>query len=70
LSKFIRVRAQDRWLGRGPVEAGQPVIGSMKMEKIPVLSHDAGTVREVLVAENELVEQGQVVAILEDLAGA
>jgi biotin carboxyl carrier protein len=42
----------------------------MKMEKIPVLSHDAGTVREVLVAENELVEQGQVVAILEDLAGA
>jgi acetyl-CoA carboxylase biotin carboxyl carrier protein len=49
------------------VEAGKPVIyiESIKME-IPVLSDDAGTVREVLVAENELVEQGQVVAILVD----
>jgi biotin carboxyl carrier protein len=44
------------------VEAGKPVIyiESTKME-IPVLSDDGGRVREVLVAENELV-----VAILED----
>ena len=34
--------------------------------EICVLSGNAGTVREVLVPENELVEQGQVVAILQD----
>jgi biotin carboxyl carrier protein len=37
----------------------------MKME-IPILSDDAGMIREVLVAENELIEQGQAAAILED----
>ena len=49
------------------VEAGNPVIylECMKME-IPVIVDDGGTVREVMVAENDLVEQGQVVAILED----
>ena len=38
-------------------EPGFPVPDNVKQ---------AGTVREALVAENELVEQGQVVAILED----
>ena len=40
------------------------VIESMKME-IPVITEDAGTVKEVLVKEKEPVSEGQVVAILE-----
>lgn len=49
------------------VEAGDVlvVIESMKME-IPVITEDAGTVREILVKEKEAVAEGQVVAILEE----
>ena len=49
------------------VEAGDVlvVIESMKME-IPVITEDAGTVKEILVKEKEPVAEGQVVAILEE----
>jgi acetyl-CoA carboxylase biotin carboxyl carrier protein len=49
------------------VEAGDilVVIESMKME-IPVITEDAGTVKEILVNEKDPVAEGQVVAILED----
>jgi acetyl-CoA carboxylase biotin carboxyl carrier protein len=49
------------------VESGDTliVIESMKME-IPVITEDAGTVREILVAEKDPVAEGQVVAILEE----
>jgi acetyl-CoA carboxylase biotin carboxyl carrier protein len=40
------------------------VIESMKME-IPVITEDAGQVKEILVKEKEPVAEGQVVAILE-----
>ena len=40
------------------------VIESMKME-IPVITEDAGTVKEILVKEIDPVAEGQVVAILE-----
>jgi acetyl-CoA carboxylase biotin carboxyl carrier protein len=40
------------------------VVESMKME-IPVFSADEGTLLEVLVAEGDAVEDGQVVAIVE-----
>ncbi len=48
------------------VEADKPVmiIESMKME-IPVTCEVGGTVIEILVAEGEAVEDGQVVAILQ-----
>jgi len=48
------------------VESGATliVIESMKME-IPVITEDAGTVKEILVKEKEPVAEGQVVAILE-----
>ena len=48
------------------VESGATllVIESMKME-IPVITEDAGTVREILVKEKDPVAEGQVVAILE-----
>src|SRR5690606_28560543 len=44
-------------------EADQPVmiVESMKME-IPVSSEEGGTVAEILVAEGDAVEDGQVVA--------
>ncbi len=47
-------------------QADDPVmiIESMKME-IPVTSEQGGTVAEILVAEGDAVEDGQVVAILE-----
>lgn len=47
-------------------QADEPVmiIESMKME-IPVTSEQGGTVAEILVAEGDAVEDGQVVAILE-----
>ena len=41
------------------------VIESMKME-IPVITEDAGTVKEILVKEKDAVAEGQVVAILEE----
>lgn len=48
------------------VDADEPwmIIESMKME-IPVCSEEGGTVAEILVAEGDAVEDGQVVAILE-----
>ena len=48
------------------VQAGDTllVIESMKME-IPVLTEDAGLVKEILVKEKDPVAEGQVVAILE-----
>lgn len=48
------------------VEAGDTlvIIESMKME-IPVITEDAGTVKEILVKEKDPVAEGQVVAILE-----
>ena len=49
------------------VESGDTlvVIESMKME-IPVITEDAGVVKEILVKEKDPVAEGQVVAILED----
>ena len=41
------------------------LIESMKME-IPVITEDGGTVREILVRENDPVAEGQIVAVLED----
>jgi acetyl-CoA carboxylase biotin carboxyl carrier protein len=41
------------------------VIESMKME-IPVITEDAGVVKEILVKEKDPVAEGQVVAILEE----
>lgn len=48
------------------VEAGQPVliVESMKME-IPAGSEQDGTVIELLVAEGDPVQDGQLVAVLE-----
>lgn len=48
------------------VESGDTllVIESMKME-IPVITEDAGMVREILVKEKDPVAEGQVVAVLE-----
>jgi len=49
------------------VEAGDTliIVESMKME-IPVLTEDAGTVKEILVGEKDPVAEGQVVAIIEE----
>ncbi|MBX9812910.1 MAG: biotin/lipoyl-binding carrier protein [Burkholderiales bacterium] len=49
------------------VESGDVlvVIESMKME-IPVITEDAGVVKEILVSEKDPVAEGQVVAVLED----
>ena len=41
------------------------ILESMKME-IPVITEDAGTVKELLVKEKDPVAEGQVVAIVED----
>ncbi len=48
------------------VESGDTlvVIESMKME-IPVITEDAGTVKEILVKEKDSVAEGQVVAVLD-----
>jgi biotin carboxyl carrier protein len=40
------------------------VLESMKME-IPVTAPVAGTVKEITVKENDVVREGQVVAVLE-----
>ncbi len=41
------------------------ILESMKME-IPVITEDAGTVKEIRVKEKDPVAEGQVVAVLED----
>lgn len=41
------------------------VVESMKME-IPVFANDDGVLRELRVAEGDTVEDGQVVAIVEE----
>jgi biotin carboxyl carrier protein len=48
------------------VESGDTliIVESMKME-IPVITEDAGTVKEILVKEKEPVAEGQVVAVLD-----
>ena len=48
------------------VDAGDPVVilESMKME-IPVESPIGGTVREVLVQEGALVQEGDLIAVVE-----
>jgi acetyl-CoA carboxylase biotin carboxyl carrier protein len=48
------------------VDLDQPIIilESMKME-IPVSAPAAGTVAEVCVAEKDVVEEGQIVAVLD-----
>lgn len=40
------------------------ILESMKME-IPIMPPQAGTVVEVLVAEDDVVDEGQVVAVME-----
>ena len=40
------------------------ILESMKME-IPILSPVAGTIKEILVKEGEVVQEGQTVAIVE-----
>jgi acetyl-CoA carboxylase biotin carboxyl carrier protein len=40
------------------------ILESMKME-IPVVAPRAGTVKEILVKETEVVKEGQVLAVLE-----
>jgi len=40
------------------------ILESMKME-IPIAAPDAGRILELRVAEKELVEEGQVVAVIE-----
>ena len=48
------------------VESGDTlvIIESMKME-IPVITEDAGTVKEILVKEKDPVAEGQVVAVID-----
>jgi acetyl-CoA carboxylase biotin carboxyl carrier protein len=41
------------------------ILESMKME-IPITSPVAGTVREIRVAEGDVVQEGQVVAVVEE----
>jgi acetyl-CoA carboxylase biotin carboxyl carrier protein len=40
------------------------ILESMKME-IPIVSPVAGTIREILVKEGDIVQEGQTVAIVE-----
>lgn len=40
------------------------ILESMKME-IPVLAPSAGTVREIRVKEEDVVQEGQVLAVIE-----
>ena len=40
------------------------ILESMKME-IPVLSPKAGTIKEIRVSEGEVIDEGQLVAILD-----
>jgi biotin carboxyl carrier protein len=41
------------------------ILESMKME-IPITTPVAGTIREILVTEGEVVQEGQTVAVIED----
>jgi acetyl-CoA carboxylase biotin carboxyl carrier protein len=56
----IEARPGDR------VAVDQPIVvlESMKME-IPISAPAAGTVAEVCVAETDVVEEGQIVAVLD-----
>jgi acetyl-CoA carboxylase biotin carboxyl carrier protein len=56
----LRTKPGDR------VESGDTllVIESMKME-IPVITEDAGTVKEILVKEKDPVAEGQIVAVVD-----
>jgi acetyl-CoA carboxylase biotin carboxyl carrier protein len=56
----IEVKAGDRVA----VDDAIMILESMKME-IPVPAPAAGTVAEVKVAEKDMVEEGQVVAVVE-----
>ena len=57
---LIETRVGDR------IESGDPVlfVESMKMQ-IPVIVEEAGTLRQITVAQGDVVAEGQVVAILE-----
>jgi biotin carboxyl carrier protein len=41
------------------------ILESMKME-IPITTPVAGTVKEILIAEGEVVQEGQTVAVIEE----
>ena len=56
----IEVKAGDRVAIDDPIL----ILESMKME-IPVPAPAAGTIAEIRVAEKDLVEEGQVVAVVE-----
>ncbi len=49
---------------RVPAEEPIVIVESMKME-IPIASPAAATILEIRVAERDLVEEGQVVAVIE-----
>ncbi|TDM13289.1 acetyl-CoA carboxylase biotin carboxyl carrier protein subunit [Macrococcus lamae] len=40
------------------------ILESMKME-IPIMAEDAGTIKEIKVAEGDFVNEGDIVAIIE-----
>lgn len=48
------------------LEEGEPImiLESMKME-IPAIAEDGGTVRSLHVAEGDVIEEGQLLAILD-----
>ena len=56
----IEVKAGDRVA----IDDAIMILESMKME-IPVPAPAAGTVAEIKVAEKDMVEEGQVVAVVE-----
>ena len=49
-----------------PVGAGEPlvILESMKME-IPVLAEEAGTLSKMHVTEGDLVQEGDLIAVLD-----
>ncbi len=55
----IKVAIGDKVSEEDPIM----ILESMKME-IPVLSPDAGVVKQILVSEGEAVTEGQTVAVL------
>jgi acetyl-CoA carboxylase biotin carboxyl carrier protein len=56
----IEVKPGDRVAADDPIM----ILESMKME-IPVAAPAAGTVAEIRVAEKDMVEEGQVVAVVD-----